>query len=687
MASAERVKTPKNDKAGPASAPGDKKAKKPLSWGHAWNDARVLIRPHRSRLMLGLVLILINSLAAMVMPATSRYLLDDIVMNPTTAHPDGPGWSVESPPAAGTNADGTPAPAAALSKMPSALLNNLLARDPNDLTHHAELWRLALIAGIAVLIQAATSFALSQILSIAAQKAVSDMRQEVQAHVTRLPVRWFDTVQSGQLISRIMTDAEGVRNLIGTGLVQLVGGVITAVFAVTVLFVLNWRLTIATLIVLAIFAGICAVAFTRLRPLFRDRGKINAEVTGRLGEALSGIRVVKAYVAEERERQVFAGGIARLFANVRASITGVSAMTAATTMVVGVVAVAMILIGGHDLVAGTMTPGQFLMYLVFTGIVAAPVVQMAAIGTQITEAFAGLDRIRELRQVVTEDAGDEARATLATLNGEVAFDHVTFAYTPGQAVLHDISFHAPAGSTTALVGSSGSGKSTLASLVMAFNRPDEGKVLIDGKDLAGIRLAAYRSHLGVVLQDNFLFDGTIAENIRFSRPEATDAEVAAAGAVARCDEFVDGFPDKYATVVGERGVRLSGGQRQRLAIARAVLAKPSILILDEATSNLDSESEAFVQEGLRALRQGRTTFVIAHRLSTIRSADQILVLEGGRIVERGTHDQLFAANGRYRQLHDRQHQVQIDRYINPGEVMTLGIPKAAEKMPAHAGGR
>jgi subfamily B ATP-binding cassette protein MsbA len=684
------MKSPKNA-ASPGAGPGapskdGKKDKRPLSWSNAWREARTLIIRHRQRLMLGLVLILINSLAAMVMPSISSFLLDDIVAKPAVSHPDGAGWAAEAP-ASGNAADGADAASlpGRLTHLKSDLLQTLLNRDPNDPS--AELFRLALIAGIAVLVQAATSFALSQTLSIAAQRAVSDMRQEVQAHVTRLPVRWFDTVQSGQLISRIMTDAEGVRNLIGTGLVQLVGGIITATLAVTVLFFLNWRLTIATIIVLVIFAGICAVAFSRLRPLFRDRGRINAEVTGRLGESLSGIRVVKAYVAEERERQVFGDGIARLFANVRASITGVSAMTAATTVVVGVVAVAMIIIGGHSLIAGTMTHGQLFQYLIFTGLVAAPVVQMASIGTQITEAFAGLDRIRELRQVVTEDAGDEARATLATLNGEVAFDHVTFAYTPGQPVLHDISFHAPAGSTTALVGSSGSGKSTLASLVMAFNRPDEGKVLIDGKDLAGIRLAAYRSHLGVVLQDNFLFDGTIAENIRFSRPEATDAEVAAAGAVARCDEFVDGFPDKYATVVGERGVRLSGGQRQRLAIARAVLAKPSILILDEATSNLDSESEAFVQEGLRALRQGRTTFVIAHRLSTIRSADQILVLEGGRIVERGTHDQLFAANGRYRQLHDRQHQVQNDRYINPGEVMTLGIPKAAEKMPAHAGGR
>jgi subfamily B ATP-binding cassette protein MsbA len=309
---------------------------------------------------------------------------------------------------------------------------------------------------------------------------------------------------------------------------------------------------------------------------------------------------------------------------------------------------------------------------------------MAAIGTQITEAFAGLDRIRELRQVATEDAGDEARAALPTLRGEVVFDHVTFAYTPGLPVLHDISFAAPAGSTTALVGSSGSGKSTLASLVMAFNRPDQGRVLIDGQDLAGIRLGAYRAHLGVVLQDNFLFDGTIAENIRFSRPGASDAEVAAAGAVARCDEFVAGFPDGYATVVGERGVRLSGGQRQRLAIARAVLAKPAILILDEATSNLDSESEAFVQEGLRNLRQGRTTVVIAHRLSTIRSADQILVLEGGRVVERGTHDQLFAAGGRYRQLHDRQHRVQEDRYVNPGETVSVGQPKALGAAPGQA---
>ena len=456
----------------------------------------------------------------------------------------------------------------------------------------------------------------------------------------------------------------------GTGLVQLVGGLITAGIALVVLFYLNWRLTVVSIVVLGVFGGGLAYAFTKLRPLFRERSKLNAEVTGRLAETLGGIRIVKAYHAERAERLVFTRGVNKMFRNIAATMTGISAVGGFSALVIGVIGVVMILVGGHAVVTGTMTLGDLVMYLLFTGMMAAPVIQIASIGTQITEAFAGMDRIREIRSQVTEDAGDELRQPLGDVRGEVTFDDVTFAYKPGLDVLKHVSFRAPAGSTTALVGSSGSGKSTLIGLVMAFHRPGTGRVLVDGRDLAGVPLRDYRTQLGVVLQDNFLFDGTIAENIRFARPHATLAEVQAVARIAHCDEFIRGFEQGYDTVVGERGVKLSGGQRQRVAIARAILADPRILILDEATSSLDSESEAMIQDGLRSLRRGRTTFVIAHRLSTIQSADQILVLEGGEIVERGTHHELLAAVGRYRQLYDKQYRFERDRFINPGEDFT-----------------
>jgi ABC-type multidrug transport system fused ATPase/permease subunit len=584
----------------------------------AWSEARTLIGRHRGRLALGLGLLLINRGAGLVLPSTSKVLIDDVI---------------------------------------GAQRIDLLR------------W-IALAAGVATLVQAATSFALSQVLGVAAQRAINDMRKEVQAHVARLPVSYFDSTQTGVLISRIMTDAEGVRNLVGTGLVQLVGGGATALVGVCVLFWLSWKLTAVILIALLIFGGAMAYAFKRLRPLFRERGKIQGEVTGRLSQSLGGIRVVKAYVAEEHEEQVFASGVDKLFANIRQAVTGVSGLTAVSTVVVGAIGVLLILMGADEILSGSMTIGDFVLYLVFVGLVVGPVVEIASIGTQISEAFAGLDRIRELRAMPTEDAQDAQRARLSGFSGAIAFENVSFSYVPGKAVLEEITFDAPAGSTTALVGSSGSGKSTLISLVMAFNRPASGRVLIDGRDLASVRLADYRAHLGVVLQDNFLFDGTIAENIRFSRPDATPEQVRAAARTAHCDAFVKDFTDGYETVVGERGVKLSGGQRQRVAIARALLALPRLLILDEATSSLDSESEAMIQDGLAALRRTCTTFVIAHRLSTIRSADQILVLEGGRIVERGTHAELYARRGRYRELHDRQYRFELERFVNPGEELT-----------------
>jgi ABC-type multidrug transport system fused ATPase/permease subunit len=592
--------------------------KKPLSLPVVWREARDLVWAHRRRLSLGFVLLMVNRLSGLVLPGTSKYLIDDVV-----------------------------------------------GKRHGDLL----IW-LAAAAGGATVIQAATSFALSQVLGVAAQRAITDMRREVQAHVLRLPISYFDSTKSGVLISRIMTDAEGIRNLVGTGLVQLIGGLVTAAIALGVLFYLNWRLTTVTLVILLTFGGGMAVAFKRLRPLFRERGKINADVTGRLGESLGGIRIVKSYIAEKREEIVFTRGAHRLFRNVAQSITGVSAITAFSTVIVGAIGVLMIVMGGRSILSGAMTLGDFIMYLLFVGLVAAPLVQIASIGTQVSEAFAGLDRIREIRSMATEGQEDEKKSGLDSLRGDVRFEHVSFEYTPGVPVLRDVSFASPAGSTTALVGSSGSGKSTLISLVMAFNQAGSGRVIVDDVPLSDVRLHDFRSYLGVVLQDNFLFDGTIAENIAFGRPGASREEILAVSRIAHCEAFIQEFPEKYETIVGERGVKLSGGQRQRVAIARAILADPRILVLDEATSSLDSESEALIQDGLRALRKGRTTFVIAHRLSTIRSADQILVLEGGQIVERGTHAELLAAHGRYRQLHDKQYQLEQDRFINPGEEFT-----------------
>ncbi len=596
----------------------ERPAKKKVTLSAAWREARDLIWVHRRRLLIGLALMLVGRLAGLVLPTTSKFLIDDV-----------------------------------------------LGQGRTEL-----LTPLALAAGVATVVQAVTAFMLSQLLGVAAQRAIMDMRARVQARVMRLPIRFFDSTQTGVLVSRIMTDAEGIRNLVGTGIVQLVGGFVTAALGIIVLFWLNWQLTLITIIVLAAFGTGMGYAFKTLRPLFRERGKINAEVTGRLTEALGGIRVVKSYTAEQREEEIFAAGALRLFTNIAKSMTGVSASTAGGTVIVGIIGMLVLVFGGRAIVNGEMTLGDLIMYTFFIGLVSAPLISIASIGTQITEAFAGLDRIREVMQMETETDQDARRQRLGRVDGNVAFDGVWFEYNPGQPVLKGVSFEAKAGMTTALVGSSGSGKSTLISLVMAFNRPTKGRVLVDGKDLDDVRLRDYREQTASVLQENFLFDGTVADNVGYARPGATLDQIKEACRIAHCDEFISRFPQGYDTIVGERGIKLSGGQRQRVSIARAILADPRILILDEATSSLDSESEQMIQDGLKRLRSGRTTFVIAHRLSTIRSADQILVLEAGEIVERGTHDQLLALNGRYRQLYDKQYRFETDRFINPGEDFT-----------------
>lgn len=602
--------------------------KKKLDRTLVWREAREIIWTRRRRLAVGAVIMIVNRLAGLVLPGSSKFLIDNVI---------------------GQRQAGLLVP-------------------------------LAAAVGAATVVQAITSFALAQVLGVTAQRAIADMRKAVQAHVSRLPVRYFDSTKTGVLISRIMTDAEGIRNLVGTGLVRLTGGLVTAAIALAVLFVLNWKLTAVILIVLVTFGGAMAFAFNRLRPIFRERGKINAEVTGRLAESLGGVRVVKAYVAERGEQLVFARGVHRLFRNIARAITGISGIGAFTTVIVGAISVIMIVVGGRAILDGTMTLGGFVMFIFFTGLVAAPLVSIAEIGTQISEAFAGLDRIREIRRMATEEAEDSDKEPLGEIDGQIAFQDVWFEYNSDVPVLKNVSFTAAAGSTTALVGSSGSGKSTLISLVMAFNRPKDGTITVDGRDLETVRLRDYRSLLGVVLQDNFLFDGTIAENIAFARPHATPDEIRAVARIAHANVFVEEFEDGYDTIVGERGIKLSGGQRQRIAIARAILADPRILILDEATSSLDSESEAMIQDGLRSLRRGRTSFVIAHRLSTIRSADQILVLEGGEIVERGTHDELLARRGRYRQLYDKQYLIEHDRFVNPGEDYTPE-PEEVESLP------
>ncbi|MBL0890801.1 MAG: ABC transporter ATP-binding protein [Gemmatimonadaceae bacterium] len=581
----------------------------------AWGEARALMWAHRRSVGIGLVLMLISRASGFVLPYSTKMVLDEV----------------------------------------------LPSRDVRLLGWIA-------LAGLgATLVQALTGFALSQVVSVAAQQAIAKLREEVQGHLIRLPVRYFDSTKSGVLVSRVMTDPEGIRNLIGTGLIQLTGGILSALGAFGVLLYLNWRMTLAAVVPLVAFSAGMSIAFKRLRPIFRERSVIQSEVTGRLTETLGGIRLIKVYTAEEREKAVFGEGVQRLFRNIAKTITGTSLTGTLGFAVVGVIGVITMYQGGADVIAGRMTLGSLITFVIFIAMVTAPLVQVASIGTQITEAFAGLDRIRELRDMATEDQEDASKQDVPSVVGRVEFDDVSFEYEPGVPVLQHVSFVAPAGTTTALVGSSGSGKSTLISLIMAFAQPQQGRILVDGTAVSDLKLRDYRRHLGVVMQDNFLFDGTVKDNIAFTKPGATDEEVMAVAKIANAHDFIMGFPQQYDTIVGERGVKLSGGQRQRVAIARAILADPRVLILDEATSSLDSESEHLIQEGLRRLRAGRTTFVIAHRLSTITSADQILVLEKGQIVERGSHQELLALGGRYRDLYNRQYQLEQDQFINPGE--------------------
>ncbi len=539
----------------------------------------------------------------------------------------------------------------------------------NVMDKHQLNW-LPIIVGVVVsatLLQGITSFTLTQLLSKAGQRLIAELRTEVQAHIGRLPVSFYDENRTGTLVARIMTDVEGVRNLIGTGVVDFFGGILTAIFAFCYLIALSVQMTLLTFVILVIFGLILQRAFKTIRPIFRERSKINAEVTGRLTESLGGVRVVKGYHAEQSEANVFAAGAQRLLANVISSLTAQSLMALASTAVLGLVGALVMYLGAHQVVSGHLTKGEYVTYVMFLAFMIAPIVQLVSIGTQLTEAVAGLDRTNEILNEREEDRDPLRRVDLPVLHGDITFNNVTFEYEAGKPVLHGISFDSRPGTVTALVGSSGSGKSTIISLICAFHTATSGRILVDGTDLATVRISSYRNQLGVVLQETFLFDGTIRENILFSRPSATEAQLMEACRIARVDEFAERFPERYDTIVGERGVKLSGGQRQRLSIARAILADPRILILDEATSSLDSESESMIQNGLNFLMQGRTTFVIAHRLSTIRRADQILVVEQGKIIERGTHETLYALSGRYHDLYTRQHGLETNLFLAPGE--------------------
>jgi ABC-type multidrug transport system fused ATPase/permease subunit len=582
-----------------------------------------LMRPRRGLLAVGLVLMAINRVSGLVLPYTTRYLVDNVMIHRQT-------------------------------RLLMPLVGGVL---------------------LATLLQGVTSYTLTQTLSKAAQRMITELRRKVQEHVGRLPVTYYDANKTGALVSRIMSDVEGVRNLIGTGLVEFLGGLLTAAIALFMLLRISPVMTgLAFALLLVSMVGL-RKAFGVLRPIFRERAKINAEVSGRLTESLSGVRVVKGYHAEEREHGVFTKGVQRLLDNVLRSLTTMSLMSFSTTALGGVVGALVMLVGAHQVIQGKITVGAFMSYTAFLAFMIAPVFQVVGIGTQLTEAVAGLERTREVMDENPEDEDPRRAVTLPDIVGELAFENVSFAYEPGKPVLQEVSFRAQPGTVTALVGSSGSGKSTMIGLVAAFHVPLSGRVLVDGVDLSTVRLDSYRTRLGVVLQESFLFDGSIRENVAFSRPYASEDEILAACRIARVDEFAERFPEKYGTIIGERGVKLSGGQRQRVSIARAILADPRILILDEATSSLDSESEMLIQEGLAQLMRGRTTFVIAHRLSTIRRADQILVVEAGKIVERGTHASLYAAGGRYREFYDKQHGLEANLFLATGEGE---IPEPAE---------
>ncbi len=580
-----------------------------------WPDIKELVRPRRGVLALGFLLMAIGRPCGLVLPASTKYLIDDVI-----------------------------------GKKQVHLLLPLV---------------LAVMA--ATIIQGITSYSLTQLVSKAGQRLIAELRRKVQTHVAHLPVSYYDANKTGTLVARIMNDVEGIRNLLGTGLIEFVGGLLTAVLVLGYLFYLNWLLTVIALGIVVGFSLVLRKAFGIIRPIFRERSKINAEVTGRLTESLGGVRVVKGYHAEAQEEAVFAAGVQRLLTNVLKSLTATSVMSLSATVLMGVVGALIMFVGARQILAHAMTLGDFMTFTAMLAFIIAPMFQIVGIGTQLTEALAGLERTREVLRERPEDQDPRRTVSLPTITGQVVFDNVNFAYDAGKDILKEFSFRSESGTVTALVGPSGSGKSTTIGLITAFHTPEAGTILVDGIDLSTVRLDSYRTQLGVVLQETFLFDGTIRENVAFARPHATEQQIMEACRIARVDEFAEGFEKKYDTIVGERGVKLSGGQRQRVSIARAILADPRILILDEATSSLDSESEAMIQEGLKYLMQGRTTFVIAHRLSTIRRADQILVVEAGRIVERGNHQELYAARGRYYDLYTRQHGIEMNLFLAPGE--------------------